>query len=252
MNPLASPKELEAWLADAKRRLHQQTLDVNRLWRIHADTSAGLALQGNGTRTRGKKLGFDLAAFSIGDLDYQTVANLATSDITRIYQCGVVLAGLHDNSCGDAMQFAEADWPTVRAWVESGGRLWLNTEWDEGDPDACLTDREAVNDFLDAIGSTLTSDLGYHGCDEPDWLSATPAAANIAAGFNLHMACTTAIGGGTSCWTSPDATIMVAVEQVGAGFVFVCGDGNIWDSDIIDINQEVIRRLMTYRDEDVI
>lgn len=255
MNPLASPKELEAWLADAKRRIHQQTLDVNRLWRIHGDTSAGLALQGNGTVTyeRKTKIGFDATSFGLGAADsFDFITDIADSNFSRLDEVKLLLAGLQANECGDAMLFSSGQWDEIKAWIESGGRMWLNTEWATDEPGDCLEDRTNVNDFLTAIGSAIQYEFGYHDCDEPDWLDATAGSANIVSGLSFKMACAGEISGGTSVWISPDSTTFVAAEQLGLGFIFVSGDGNVWDADIIDTNSELIVRLMEYAAEDVL
>lgn len=251
------PAQLVRLMQDIQQFRQQMDVDIKRLWtRFGMNTSPEFYGDDFVDVVLGNKIGFDLTAFGIGSCHtVETVANLATADLARFDECKVILAGLQGDNCGDSVRFPEARWGRVRQWVRDGGRLWINSEWAiaPGDPEVdCLSDPPRLAEFLTALGSSLTYNFGFNDCNTPDWLNATAGAANIAQGSSLKMACTAAIGGGTTVWLSPNATVMAAGEQIGRGFVFLSGDGNIWDSAIINDNCPFLDRLLTYDSADIL
>ena len=222
------------------------------------------------------KIGYDGSTWGLesllpaGDSDPTAVENLS-SDVSRLGECKIVFAGNY-NICGQAVRFADAQWPALKAYVEGGGRLYMvaehSGEYPIGPPGTtsfiCHTDLTRTRDFLSFMGSSLDLD----GKLWSDLAVMVAGAANIATGqgsvFNMRVGAFSAVSGGTSVFTSSGGgggdndgagLTVVAVEQIGSGFIFLSGDSNTW-SETLSINpfgaKTWTRRLWEYADADVI
>lgn len=127
------------------------------------------------------------------------------------------------NSCGPSPLFNESKWDKVRRYILGGGRLWVNGEFQ-----GCLGNPSRFNNFLSTLGSSMvwTGGASLSGCNHP----CSPASANIAQGITFKAGKTANISGGTPCFTTNDeGFVILAVEQLGSGFLFATGDSNIFD-----------------------
>src|SRR5260221_10124589 len=64
-------------------------------------------------------------------------------DVTRLTGRKIVFAGHIPGACSNAIYFAAGDWAAVAAYINNGGRLWLNLEYY-----GCLADGANSNAFL--------------------------------------------------------------------------------------------------------
>lgn len=190
--------------------------------------------------------------------DGQTRLTNLLADVTQLTQCKVVFGGNYD-SCGQAVRFAVGDWPTVKAYVVGGGRLWITAEW--GNPTVmghglplCFQDaaKTTLNSFLSSMGSTIT----YVGGDYVTGVFSDPGTANIAQGLSITSSLFGEITGGTSVWLSPAGAegtgkAIVAVEKIGNGFLFVSGDSNLGLDNSTNFC-DFVKRLWTYEDAAII
>lgn len=211
-----------------------------------------LCLEGCGCKV---KIGFDESTWSMiagcGDID--PITNLKLN-ISPISECKVVFCGNPGNTCGNAVRFLGGDWAAVKTYIENGGRVWMNAEYN-----GCLADPTFLADFLAAIGSTISWVGGsFDGsCAMDGTRDCTPGTANIAQGLAspFRMAATGVLSGGTNVFLAPSGQQMVQVEQLGDGFFFLCGDSNVAGSggvcDYSD-NCTFFRRLWEYADGDII
>ena len=213
----------------------------------------------------GEYIGFDLDVWSITSCytPGQTVVANVAGDITLLRSCKLVFAGL-EVECGSAINFAESDWPTVKSWIEAGGRLCLVVEHNAGTP-PCLADESTVDAFLVAMGSSIVYEGSYSALScggQPLYPQPTPVA-NISVGLsNVGFAQAAKITGGTSMFSEagvPTWRPVMRVEALGDGFLFVSGDSNMfglcYTYDYLSDpwhNCELIRRLYEYADEDII
>jgi len=162
-----------------------------------------------------------------------TFVEWLSTDIAALDQVHVIFAG-NRSECGNAIRFAEADWPAVRAWIEAGGRFHLATEHSGNHPEVggeyetgfkCLQDMARVNAFIAAMGGTMT----YRGGDFVDNSIATPGTALIATvnSYVNNRIGHLEPGSGKIVFTGniSGKTAMVA-EKLGNGFLFVEGDSN--------------------------
>lgn len=67
------------------------------------------------------------AADCFGDT-VEIIEDVATTNISRLPELKLLFAGLSD-ICGTSIKFAEADWPKLKDWISTGGRLVLCAEW---------------------------------------------------------------------------------------------------------------------------
>lgn len=182
------------------------------------------------------------------------LTNMSTTNIGSLAQCKIIFAGNPGDACGPAIRFISTDWPAVKTYIENGGRLWISAEYE-----GCLNDPTNLASFLTAMGSSL-SNLGgvYDGsCTVDGSRDCTPGVANIAQGLSspFRMAATGELSGGTNVFLSPSGQEMVQVEQLGDGFLFLCGDSNVvMGNHGCDYsgNCEFLRRLWEYADGDII
>lgn len=173
----------------------------------------------------------------------EVVEDLA-EDLSRLHECRVVFAGHDPNAltCGSAIHFAKDDWPRIRDYIRCGGRVWLSLEYE-----GCLTDPDQAEEFLQALGTSITwsgdlFDCGCEGADDAneETRECRPGEAKIAQAVSVKMACSARIDGGTVVWYAPvgrryngepgevegEPVPIVAVERIGEGFLFVAGDVN--------------------------
>lgn len=173
------------------------------------------------------KIGFDQSAwpklvecYESHDIEY--VENLA-DDISMIDECCLIYMG-NNGVCGNSIRFASDKWYAIKEWVERGGRLWINAEYE-----GCLADPETLADFLGTLGIDITWIGGSYDCGcRNDYM--LPGEAGLAFFLiNQQMGCTAELSGFATVFYSPVAQVpMVVVDQLGDGFVFLCGDSNIW------------------------
>ena len=194
-------------------------------------------------------------------------------DITQISSCRVVFSGNSD-TCFKAINFAAGDWPAVKTYVENGGRLYIVAEHSgdyvsPGNPPhettGCLVDMAGLNSFMAAMGSTMRYAGGDYvlTTDTTDGTTlADPGDANIAQGVTFNTNRFGEITGGTSVWKgttvyyTDDRTVVgsekviVAVEKIGNGFIFLCGDSNMIN--LTPNYCDFIKRLWEYDDASII
>jgi hypothetical protein len=200
-------------------------------------------------RCCGKKIGYDETSWGLETAyGLDAVTNIA-SDISLLNSVSVCFAG-NRNTCGNAVRFDAADWETIRLWIVAGGRFFIVGEHSgdypaPGETIKCLQDMPALNDFLSAI----TSSIRYVGGDymtfqvQPD-----PGAAQMAHAGECTINRFGEVENGTSLWVGPSGVpgtgkVVVAVEQIGNGFVFVAGDSDmtgafwarVWEDDDANI-----------------
>lgn len=177
---------------------------------------------------------------------YDAVTSLA-ANVSAISECKVVFSG-NNNDCGNAVRFSAVDWPAVKAYIQGGGRLWLQAEFK-----GCLQDPAKLADFLAALGSSMawgdTLEPNSGGNCNPLTNTCTPGAANIAQGTVLRIAAASKIDGGTSVWVRDNP--IVAAEKLGNGFLFLTGDSNITSGCGYN-NCVFLQRLATYADGDIL
>ena len=102
-------------------------------------------------------------------------------------------------------------------------------------------------------GITYADDKYDVGCSTLGTRDCIPGAANIAQGVTFRMAATAEIAGGTTVWKSPGGVNMVQAEQLGAGFLFVCGDANVFAGPPCNYNNcAFAERLWTYEDSEIL
>jgi hypothetical protein len=162
----------------------------------------------------------------------------AVLGVGSIDQCRVFT--VTDNLTGsNPFPIPTDNWPDVQEWVDAGGRLLLTAEHETnlslGFVGYSPEDFQVVNDFLAAVGTSIqvvpgllctTPDPGCGGCgaavgDYPvtDGFSALP-----------YLASSSVSGGTALAWTGGSVPLL-ALEQVGDGFVMVGGDGNMFYQD---------------------
>jgi hypothetical protein len=191
------------------------------------------------------------------------IINLA-SNISRLSECRVVFGG-NNRQCGNAIRFASADWSEIRSYVQNGGRLFLNGEHSGNHPATgtafkCLQDKDNLNDFLSFLGSSIRY-IGFdYNATGPN-CSATyysPGDAAIAQGINFTGERFGELSGGTSLWIGPAGTggtgsgagkVAAAIEQIGDGFLVVCGDS---DQGTCEGACNFLRRLWEYADDQIL
>lgn len=196
-------------------------------------------------------IGFDETAWP-GLVDCYTdvtvIENLK-DDINKLQDCCVVFMG-NNNQCSDSIRFPSNQWNDIKEWVEAGGRLWINAEY--GGPFPCLKDPETLAAFLGTLGVDLGWEDGQYdcGCREDFML---PGEAGIAFFLiNQQMGCTAEISGFKTAFYSPVAQVpMICVDQLGDGFVFLCGDSNIWGGCDYD-NCNLANRILNRPDSQII
>jgi hypothetical protein len=214
----------------------------------------------------GERIGFDLTdsfrRYSSCFPRFTVVENIAT-DISKLSQVRLVFAGYNslNNLCNaqNSVRFAAQDRFTLKSWIENGGRLFFITEFG-----GCVRDPDSINPFLSDLGSTITwvggvYDSGCHDLNETPPINriCIPGDANISQNLSVgfKMSATAEIAGGTSVFFSPSGRLVVAVERIGNGFLFVSGDGSISPiqcSGGYATNCEFFMRLHEYDDDDII
>lgn len=232
------PAEKPAWKVEVERMLTslKRSFDQAELALEQMSQGAFLGGMDPGADTTRKKVGYELGrgawVHTIGiDADY---VELLMDDVSQISECSLVFCGAV--GCNQAVWFDPADWATVAAWVASGGRLWINGEYEpclEGDAAATL------NAFLSSLGTSLR----WVGGLSSTLSNYSPGIAAIASGQTFRMGGSAEVSGGTSVWLDPDdATVTVAAEAVGSGFIFLCGDSDVFDG-VYSMNAPFAERL---------
>lgn len=177
------------------------------------------------------------------------IENLSV-DISLITSCKVVFGGII-GACGNSPLLSPV--ATVKSYIEGGGRFWLQGEYGGATP--CLTNRTAFNTYLSDLGSTMSInnvvDVSGQGCSDSPTRECIAGSANIAQGSSFKVAVTNTITGGTSVWVTGLGGVCVAVEQLGDGFLFVCGDSNAVNGCSYD-NSNFFNRISSYADADII
>jgi len=196
-------------------------------------------------------------------------------DISRIVDCKAVFCG-PSSVCGGAMKFKPEQYSAIKDWVENGGRLWCNGEYNQdGDGYDCLGDeaRDKINSFMSALGCSMQ--VGHHacncGCLDPEgnpWLGINGAAKIVTTPTSLpgvYHACVGEVTGGTTInrarpmqdnqgGNSPaclSSYPWIAIEQVGQGVVVLTGDSDVFDGCGHD-NCEIAKRFINNEPEDLI
>jgi hypothetical protein len=209
-----------------------------------------------------RTIGFDSeASFLECFPDFSVFTNIK-DDVAKLSGLKLVLAGYQtDGTCETqvSVRFNSTDYEAVKDWIESGGRLVVFSEFE-----TCMQDSATLTTFLGALGSTMSwvGTLVDGGCHD---LSASPPRdrrctagdANIAQGLNgdIYMAAAGEISGGTSIFFSPSGTLIFAVEKLGNGFLFFCGDSSMQPDNcdgLHESNCEFFGRLYDYADGDII
>jgi len=204
------------------------------------------------------RYGFDLAAWKITtDFDcfpgIPFVENIASNISLLNDDLKLVFAGTSGPGTEfcplNSIFFDEEDWARIRTWIEAGGRFFLSTEFQ-----GCLLDEVAVDNFLLALGSTMIWSGGSFdsGCSR---VMTTGPAAIVEDIGDTRMAATAQVFevDGTVVFTTQSGGAMVAVEQLGKGFLFLSGDGDIFRGLCPDFtNCEFARRLLENSDSDII
>jgi hypothetical protein len=214
----------------------------------------------------GGKIGFDLTdtlrQYLLCFPGFTAVENIST-DISKLSQVRVVFAGYNslNQFCNaqNSVRFAAQDRPALKSWIENGGRFFFITEFQ-----GCVLDPNSINPFLSDLGSTITwvggaYDNLCHDLNEipPRNRICTSGQANISQNLSVgfKIAFTAEIAGGTSVFFSPSGKLVVAVERIGDGFIFVSGDGTISPTACFGdyaTNCEFFFRLHEYADDDII
>jgi hypothetical protein len=185
--------------------------------------------------------------------------------IGRIYDCRLVIAGMNaicntkpDGSRGISVNFSESDWPTIKDYIENGGRLFFH-----GAYETCLMDRDRANEFMSALGSSLRISNRFNPALPAAYLydkcgpaEMFPGEAKISHDIDRMWAGTfnTVEGGDASVWVYPDSFMasqicivglfgqtstnpnpgpkagpvnpsVVRVQRIGKGYIFLCGCG---------------------------
>jgi hypothetical protein len=190
-----------------------------------------------------------------------TVIYPIEDNLNRLSECRVVFIG-NDNCCCNAVEkWSDPDKVAqLKSYVENGGRLWLQTEYGPtvlhppGTPDTfqCIKNLPALETFLSQLGSSMISENNLCG---PSGTQCVPGTAQIAQGLQpadywIQYA-TARISGGTSVWLHAASNQpCIAVEKLGSGFFFLCGDSNPLSSGQPNCN--FIRRLWEYPDDQII
>jgi len=192
------------------------------------------------------KIGFDENAWAVTGCDAQvTVVEDIKDDISLLDECIAVFCG-NNNDCGEAIRWEEEDWPTIKEWVEAGGRLWIGGEWAQTDPEqfSCIQDADTLNEFLDAMGSGIV----YVKEDNTTQGACTAGTANIAQDFTPfnYNRCGT-FTGGTTVWLGQSSKKVVVCEEIGDGFIFVTSDSNLYSNSCT-----WFKRIWQYDSEDII
>jgi len=180
-------------------------------------------------------------------------------DISSLSGCDVLFMGCNQ-ACENAIHFDSGDFATIKSWIEAGGRCYLSGEYS-----GCLGDLAALNAFLTSMGAgmQLKDDSYDAGCSLLGGRDCQEGAANIASGIETTRYSLTATidltYGGTSVFlrSAPNSNVIVAVEGLSSGFLFLSGDSNIvsgvgcGDCPTYD-NSEFFCRIVTYDDADII
>lgn len=194
------------------------------------------------------------------------------NNIARIDDCRVVFCG-PSNMCGGAMYFEPDQYAAIKTWVEKGGRLWCNGEYNSEELTGfdCLGDdaRAKINAFMTALGCSMQ--VGHRACNctctdshgDP-WLGINGSAKIVTTPTALpgiYHACVGEVLGGTPLnLTQPEPTgsaacftsyPWIAMEKVGQGYVVLTGDSNIFDGCGFD-NCEIAKRFVKNDPEDLI
>lgn len=222
-------------------------------------------------------VGFDAYAWQgIKDCICEHPIENLKDDISRIEDCKTVFCG-PGNVCGGAMQFEPDQYDAIKEWVEKGGRLWCNGEYNSEEEFGydCLGDeaREKINSFMSALGCSMQ--VGHHacncGCVDPDgepWLGINGSAKIVTTPDALpgvYHACVGEVTGGTPInLTQPvqdysggssEACLSsypwIAIQKVGKGVVVLTGDSNVFDGCGHD-NCEIAKRFIKNEPEDLI
>lgn len=208
----------------------------------------------------GIKVGFDGLSNAMPVASCYPTATLLQNlrlDVTRLPECKVVFAGFETqcacpagSDVANGIRFSSGDWPAVADYIDNGGRLVLLLN-----DDYCTLDEANVASFLTAMGSTMSYSGGQFSCATCTAMSA--GSANIASGISTSYRGAGEINvgtGGTSMWLMSGGEVLAAVEQIGSGFLFLCGDyegfagfcfGGVFACDFIE-------RLIEYGDSDII
>lgn len=193
-------------------------------------------------------IGFvDAAYFRVGQcLTAQEMAFNTHVNLDDIANYTLIFDGLVGGCPGNILHVDAGQWASVKDWIEAGGRFVLACEYED-----CMDDYANVQAFLTALGSTMTITGNYEiGCQASPCTAGT---AQIGAGLTCYMGGCSEITGGASVLVSPNAAVvMMAVEQLGDGFLFLSGDSNIFTSVCGSVSCELIARLWGDPDDEII
>jgi hypothetical protein len=161
----------------------------------------------------------------------------SSQPITNLYQmspsqlaeslrrCGMVYCG-PSAQCGTGLSFPQSLWPTIRTWVEGGGRLFVAGEYVPCIGQAAL---DNINSFVASLGSSMS--LGSKQCDSGcnSWQTQIEDVPLMEGITNVFHAATNEVMGGTplartfQCGHVP----FLAIERIGQGWVMLAGDSNL-------------------------
>lgn len=193
-------------------------------------------------------IGFDEAAWSwvTQALDGVPVRTFLKNDISQIEGCIIVFAG-NNGQCGNAVRFNEADWPTIKDWIHSGGKFFICGEHsgnykgpglENGMLAKCLQDIEQFNTFLFAMQSAIQYIGNDYNARQPPCRSDyySPGLPSLfAQGIYFPGERFGELTGATPLWVGPSGSggtgnglgkIAARIEKLGQGILIATGDGN--------------------------
>lgn len=186
---------------------------------------------------------------SVGCSSYSSVANIYSieSNISRLGECKIVFCGF-SSTTSKAVNIASGDFPAVGAYISSGGRVWVSSH-----PSALSMDNTMLATFLSDVGSTMALDDSVYGTIGVCELL-TPGVANVSSGASFYAGRHAAVTGGTSVFLDGSSNVVVAVEAIGDGFLFLTGWGFSFSTAPggCSLDCDFANRLYDYEDGDII
>jgi len=183
-----------------------------------------------------EEIGFILEADGFG-------AGVSGTDITidDIDDYGIVRLGFV-SFCGtlsNALSLIrdETNKNSLVTYLESGGVIWINSEWYA--TNSC-GDLPGLNEILAALGSEIRQ-LNVDEGTGPGNMTRTSDSAVVSSGFpsTLHYNASATFSGGTAVYTV-GTNRTVVYEKVGYGIVYVTGDTNTFDpGNYATVGQEI-------------
>jgi hypothetical protein len=195
------------------------------------------------------------------DKPMQYLSNLK-DDLSRLDELDMVFAGPIDSFT--KIKFSESDWPTLRQWLEDGGKMYVSGEFYSVAGETGYIAN--INSFVEAMGSEMRIQENYlyndgGGCHA--------RATNIAPDLpvmkgvtKICIAATNKVTGGTPLCetviptfgpggTDPDPVPFIAIEKIGDGWLCFCGDSNCLGntcSGYQELNCPFVRNMISVRD----